>query len=51
MIKNCDLAICDSMGIENYIKETYKKYKPNTTYIAYGANIDDNSKIDEKKIK
>jgi len=50
MIKNCDLAICDSMGIENYIKETYKKYKPNTTYIAYGANIDDNSKIDEKKV-
>lgn len=50
MIKNCDLAICDSMGIENYIKETYKKYKPNTTYIAYGANIDDNSKIDEKKL-
>ena len=50
MIKNCDLAICDSMGIENYIKETYKKYKPDTTYIAYGANIDDNSKIDEKKV-
>lgn len=50
MIKNCDLAICDSIGIENYIKETYKKYKPNTTYIAYGANIDVNSPIDEKKL-
>lgn len=50
MIKNCDLAICDSLGIENYIKETYKKYKPNTTYIAYGANIDVNSPIDEKKL-
>ena len=50
MIKNCDLAICDSIGIENYIKETYKKYNPNTTYIAYGANIDVNSPIDEKKL-
>ncbi|MCR1957768.1 beta 1-4 rhamnosyltransferase Cps2T [Thomasclavelia ramosa] len=39
MIKHCDLAICDSIGIEDYIKETYKKYNPKTTYIAYGATL------------
>lgn len=48
MVKNADLLICDSMNIEKYIKETYKKYNPNTTFIAYGAdtrlsNLDDNS--------
>lgn len=42
MIKNTDLAICDSIGIEDYIKTTYKKYNPNTTFIAYGANINEN---------
>ena len=50
MIKNCDLAICDSVGIENYIKKDYKKYKPNTTYIAYGANIDNNFMINQEKL-
>lgn len=51
MIKNCDLAICDSLGIENYIQNTYKKYHPNTTYIAYGANIDNNFSCDNKKLE
>lgn len=37
MIKHCDLAICDSVNIEKYIKESYAKYKPDTTFIAYGA--------------
>lgn len=37
MVKNADLLICDSIGIENYIKEDYKKYNPKTTFIAYGA--------------
>lgn len=37
MVKHADLLICDSKNIEKYIKETYKKYKPNTTFIAYGA--------------
>lgn len=39
MVKNADLLICDSIGIENYIRQEYKKYKPNTTFIAYGANL------------
>lgn len=37
MVKHADLLICDSKNIEKYIQEDYKKYKPNTTFIAYGA--------------
>ena len=37
MVKNSDLIICDSVNIEKYIHKTYNKYKPNTTFIAYGA--------------
>lgn len=37
MVKNSDLVICDSVNIEKYIKESYSKYSPKTTYIAYGA--------------
>lgn len=40
MIKKADLVICDSKNIEKYIKKTYQKYKPNTTFIAYGADIE-----------
>lgn len=39
MVKYADLLICDSINIENYIKEDYKKYNPNTTFIAYGADV------------
>lgn len=37
MIKYADLVICDSKNIESYIENTYKKFNPKTTYIAYGA--------------
>lgn len=37
MVKHADLLICDSKGIEAYIKEDYGKYHPKTTFIAYGA--------------
>jgi rhamnosyltransferase len=53
MVKNADLLICDSIAIEKYIKEDYKKYNPKTTFIAYGADINtkessgDNSKLKE----
>ncbi|MFR5403799.1 MAG: beta 1-4 rhamnosyltransferase Cps2T [Clostridium sp.] len=52
MVKHADLLVCDSVNIEKYIKEDYKKYTPKTTFIAYGADIeksilDDN---DEKLI-
>lgn len=37
MIKHGDLIICDSKNIQKYILNTYKKYKPSTIYISYGA--------------
>jgi rhamnosyltransferase len=49
MIKNIDLAICDSVAIENYIKEEYRSYRPETTYIAYGATINKPESINEYK--
>ena len=39
MVKQADLLICDSKNIESYIQETYSKHRPNTTFIAYGAEI------------
>jgi rhamnosyltransferase len=39
MVKHSELLICDSIGIENYIKDDYKKYIPETTFIAYGADV------------
>lgn len=39
MVKHADLLICDSKNIERYIQETYKKYSPQTTFIAYGADL------------
>lgn len=51
MVKHADLVICDSKNIEKYIHESYSKYKPRTTFIAYGAETrksilkDDNQKL------
>ena len=39
MVKNADLLICDSKNIEKYIQDEYKQYLPNTTFIAYGADV------------
>ena len=39
MVKNADLLVCDSLGIEKYIQNDYRKYHPNTTYISYGSYI------------
>lgn len=47
MVKHADLIICDSKNIELYIQETYKKYSPNTTYIAYGAETKNSNLSDE----
>lgn len=38
MVKQADLLICDSKNIEKYIKDEYKKYNPDTTYVAYGSD-------------
>lgn len=47
MVKNADLVICDSKNIEKYIKEEYSKYKPNTTFVAYGADIEKSNLRDD----
>lgn len=39
MVKHADLLVCDSRGIEEYIQTEYSRYKPNTTFIAYGADV------------
>ena len=46
MVKHADLLICDSLNIEKYIKEDYKKYNPNTIFIAYGADTE-KSKLED----
>lgn len=47
MVKHADLLICDSIGIEDYIKEQYKSYKPKTIFIAYGADIEKSKLLDD----
>lgn len=49
MVKQADLLICDSKNIEKYIKETYAQYSPNTTFIAYGADIRKSTLADDDK--
>ena len=39
MVKNADLLICDSKNIEKYIHEQYERFNPQTTFIAYGADV------------
>lgn len=51
MVKNADFLICDSKSIEEYIHEDYRKYNPQTTFIAYGADITPSTlKQDNKKV-
>ena len=47
MVKYSDLTICDSINIEKYIHESYDKYSPKTTYIAYGADLEPSALKDE----
>ena len=39
MAKHADLLICDSVHIEQYMHETYSKYKLNTIFIPYGIKM------------
>ncbi len=39
-VKHADLLICDSKYIESYIRETYAAFRPQTVYMAYGAETD-----------
>ncbi|MFR3072554.1 MAG: beta 1-4 rhamnosyltransferase Cps2T [Paeniclostridium sp.] len=47
MVKHSDLLICDSKGIEEYIRKDYKQYNPNTTFIAYGSDMNDSAITDD----
>lgn len=49
MVKEADLVICDSKNIEKYIKSTYKKYNPKTTFIAYGADMSKSKLTNDSK--
>lgn len=49
MIKYADLVICDSVNIEKYIKEEYKKYNPNTTFIAYGSDLEKQEIVEKEE--
>lgn len=49
MVKNADLLVCDSKGIESYIKEDYKKYSPKTIFIAYGSDIEKSKLNDDSE--
>jgi rhamnosyltransferase len=40
MVKDADLLVCDSRGIETYIHDEYSHYNPKTTFIAYGADVE-----------
>lgn len=52
MVKYADLVICDSINIEKYIKEEYKKHNPKTTFIAYGSDLEENyTKENEEKLQ
>lgn len=49
MVKHADLLVCDSKGIETYIKEDYPNYHPRTTFIAYGAETSASILSDDDK--
>ena len=49
MVKHADLIICDSKNMERYILDVYQKYQPNTTYIAYGADVEKSRILDDDK--
>ena len=38
MVKMADLVICDSEKMEEYIKDEYSRFRPETRYISYGAD-------------
>lgn len=49
LVENSDLAICDSVTIEEYIKRTYADKIAATTFVAYGAYTE-RSKCSEENL-
>ncbi|OIM20764.1 glycosyl transferase [Oenococcus oeni] len=50
MVAAADLIIADNPEIEKYIKKEYADFKPETTYIAYGTDVQ-KSKLTSKDMK
>ena len=50
MLNNCDLIICDAIGIKKYIDNKYPKLTNITKYIAYGTDKIDLSNVNEPEI-
>lgn len=46
LVLNSDFVVCDSKNIEKYIKDTYGEKVKQTSYIAYGADVE-RSRCDE----
>ena len=49
MVRSADLLVCDSIKIEEYIRENYRRYKPRTTYLAYGSDSMPSSLSDDSE--
>lgn len=48
MVRYADLVICDSINIQKYILEEYRKYSPKTKFIAYGTDVEESTeKLEE----
>ena len=50
MIKSSDYVVCDSKAILGYVNKKYQKYNVDSTYIAYGAYLDNDNKLKDKTI-
>ena len=48
MVTSADIVICDSINIEKYIQEEY--HHPNTTFIAYGADVTPSTLSDDAPV-
>lgn len=48
MIKSSNYVVCDSKAIEDYVKIKYKEFNTPTTFIPYGAYLNDVKDLDKK---
>lgn len=51
MLNSCDLIVCDSLGIQEYVIDKYPSLKDKTIYIAYGYEKMELSGKDEDVLK
>ena len=49
-IKHADKVICDSENIQSYVLQEYAEYNPDTTFIAYGSELEmSNESVETEK--